>query len=261
MKKKILFPLVFLLLFTGVPFVIVVVILFWVVSVGVCVSHRLRCLCWFSLISSTRSLALCSSTAAAAAAASTAVHRFPLLQIYFIYTYVHVPCISVHIPHFEPFMHAFLLYVAYSLSVDVSLWPYRPNSGVRCMYVSFICRFSFALLLFTASIQQIHEEPSVCIKYLCSRYDSVSLEWSADSDGCHLHHTQFNRWMFVIFTRNLRYVRFNSIRNIKSVSSNEICSNFFSVKTFFFCFVCRCYGEINRIKTKRYNFMTSKKVK
>lgn len=36
---------------------------------------------------------------------------------------------------------------------------------------------------------------SLCIKYLCRRYDSVSLEWSADSDGRHLRkiRTHFER--------------------------------------------------------------------
>lgn len=127
------------------------------------------------------------------------------------YIYIYVDCVvsvlACILFHWQRF-HALYIYMCNVFS-RVRLY-HVPFCWYRCClrYCCCCCLLPFALNASILTVNgcventngmviSLYRTPvfdcvSLCIKYLCRRYDSVSLEWSADSDGRHLRNIQIS---------------------------------------------------------------------
>lgn len=189
---------------------------FMFVSFGVCASHRLRYFCWFSsstvFLSRTHNSShntQCASLLSVAFVLHTlslSLARYSLrIRVMYavgIYAFA-LCCVCWHAFIFERVSPCYRIRYSAIMCLSVAI---RQQHCTLCESCTAHERRCYSELC--VPLHSIHSQ-CLCIKYLCRRYDSVSLEWSADSDGCHLRilpkrfNQQFLRYKFTyIWKRN-----------------------------------------------------------
>lgn len=116
-----------------------------------------------------------------------------------VYTSTLWACFPLHSVSFQPVwvrnrFHATFISLARSRVLHVVyivLMEAQPTDGQ--MYIAFVCRVPLTSRLNQLSWSKKGMSMCIslshCIKYLCRRYVSVSLEWSANKDGSDFYYT------------------------------------------------------------------------